>query len=76
MSLFKIPSSVAKKIIFIQRWLLRSRDMNKQSICKVVWNFLARSKVGGILGIGSIMKKNQIKQWCLNGYSGTIMIFK
>lgn len=36
MSLFKIPSSVAKKIISIQRWFLRSRDMNKQSICKVL----------------------------------------
>jgi hypothetical protein len=48
--------------------------MNKQSICKVVWNFLARSKVGGILGIGSIMEKH--KAMMFKCYSGTIMIFK
>lgn len=50
---------VAKKIVSIQRWFLKDKDINKQSIYKVAWNFLAVSKTRGRLGVGFIMTKKR-----------------
>jgi hypothetical protein len=58
-SLFKILFGVAKKTVSIQRWFLKVKDINKQSIYKVAWNFLAVSKTRGRLGVGFIMTKKK-----------------